>query len=120
MSVNNPLKSCCVKKEVFYASLEEKFSSIQSYEKSFYYCQIEYEVAPNKIFNSKTRQLLENIFHKVLSMHLLADKDLFTIDGNKFLILSFLQDEKKVMDIINHLAISVYNKFKDNIYINYS
>ena len=120
MSVNNPLKSCCVRKEVTYASLEAKFSSIQSYDKSFYYCQIEYEVAPNKIFNSKTRQLLENIFHKVLSMHLLADKDLFTIDGNKFLILSFLQDDKKVMDIINHLAISVYNKFKDNIYINYS
>lgn len=120
MSVNNPLKSCCVKKEVFYAALEEKFSSIQSYEKAFYYSQIEYEVAPNKIFNAKTRQLLENIFHKVLSMHLLAGKDLFTIDGNKFLILTFLQDEKKVMDIINHLAISVYNKFKDNIYLDYS
>ena len=120
MSVNNSIKSCYVEKEVFLSVLEEKFSSIQSYEKSFYYCEIEYDIVKSKIFDPKMKQLLENIFHKVLLMHLLVGKDLFTIDGSKFLILSFIPDEKKIMDIVNHIAISIYNKFKDNVSLDYS
>lgn len=120
MSANNPFLGCYVNNEVFFSLLESKFTSVQSYEKSFYYCSIEYDVAPNKVFNSKTKATLENSVLRVLSIHLTPKQDLFTIAGNKFLILSSLQDEKKVIDIINHVAISVYNKFKDNVSVKYS
>ena len=120
MSVSNSSNSCYVEKDIFNALVEGKFSSVREYDKSFYYCQIEFNVINNKSLDNKTRQLIYDIFHKVLSMHLLNGRDLFTIDEDKVFVLSYLPDEKKIMDVVNHLAISVYNKSKNNISLSYS
>ncbi len=116
---NNIQINCYEEQKKFFQILESRFSTPGSLETPFYICLIEYSIL-TPVFDSKTRQSINNCIMKVFSANLRQQTDIFTFADNKFIICAYFRDEKKVMEILSKITNTVKNEFNDEIEIVFS